>query len=114
MANNTSEINIKVTLDDNKVPEKMEWNATELNKGFETVKAMMLSMWDPKEQNSMRIDLWTKEMSVDEMKVFFHQTLVTMADTYERSTGDKLLSEDMRDFCFYFAKRTNIIKEESK
>jgi gliding motility-associated protein GldC len=110
----TSEISIKVTLDENKVPDKMEWNATDLSKGYEKVKAMMLSMWDPDQQNSMRIDLWTKDMSVEEMKVFFHQTLVTMADTFEKSTGDKLLSEDMRDFCFYFAKRTNIIKEESK
>jgi hypothetical protein len=30
----------------------------------------------------MRIDLWTKEMPVDEMKIFFHQTLVAMSDTF--------------------------------
>ncbi len=107
----TSDINIKVSLDENKVPEKMEWNASDLSKGHEPVKAMLLSMWDPKEQNSLRIDLWTKEMSVEEMKLFFHQTLVTMADTYERATGDNLLSEDMRDFCYYFAKKTSLIKE---
>lgn len=107
-----SEIIINVALDDNKVPEQIEWKATDLNMGFEPVKGMMLSMWDPKAQNSLRIDLWNKEMSVDEMNLFFHQTLVTMADTYERATGDNLLSEDMRDFCFYFAKKTNIIKEE--
>ncbi|HLP12838.1 MAG TPA: gliding motility protein GldC [Flavobacteriales bacterium] len=109
-----SEININVTLDPNKVPEKIEWKATDLNKGFEPVKGMLLSMWDANSQNSLRIDLWTKEMSVEEMKLFFHQTLVTMADTYERSTGDVRLSEDMRDFCFYFAKRTNIISEEEE
>lgn len=110
--NSTSEININVTLDANKVPEKLEWKATDLNMGFEPVKGMMLSMWDANAQNSLRIDLWTKEMSIEEMKLFFHQTLVTMADTYERATGDNLLSEDMRDFCFYFAKKTNIVKEE--
>jgi gliding motility-associated protein GldC len=109
---NVSEININVTLDVNKVPEKLEWKATDLNMGLEPVKGMMLSMWDPAAQNTLRIDLWTKEMSIDEMKLFFHQTLVTMADTYQRATGDNLLSEDMRDFCFYFAKKTNIIKEE--
>jgi hypothetical protein len=31
----------------------------------------MLSVWDSKEKESMRIDLWTKEMPVDEMKIFF-------------------------------------------
>jgi gliding motility-associated protein GldC len=37
----------------------------------------------------MRIDLWTKEMPVDEMKIFFHQTLVAMSDTFHRATGDR-------------------------
>jgi gliding motility-associated protein GldC len=41
-------------------------------------KAIMLSVWDSKEKESMRIDLWTKEMPVDEMKIFFHQTLVCL------------------------------------
>ena len=109
-----SEINIAVELDENKVPEKMNWQASDISNNPEPIKAFLLSMWDAKENNSLRIDLWTKEMSVDEMKFFFHQTLLTMADTYERSTGDKPLSEDLRDFCFYFAKKTNIIKEEEK
>jgi hypothetical protein len=30
----------------------------------------MLSVWDSKRER-MRIDLWTKEMPVDEMKIFF-------------------------------------------
>ena len=67
-----SEINIHVSLDPNKVPEKIEWKATDLNKGYEPVKGMLLSMWDANSQNSLRIDLWTKDMSVEEMKLFFH------------------------------------------
>ena len=46
----------------------------------EEAKAVMLSVWDQKKQESLRIDLWTKDMPVDEMKLFFHQTLVTMSD----------------------------------
>jgi gliding motility-associated protein GldC len=34
-------------------------------------KAIMLSIWDSKVKESMRIDLWTKDMPVDEMKIFF-------------------------------------------
>jgi gliding motility-associated protein GldC len=49
----------------------------------------MLSVWDSKSKESMRIDLWTKEMPVDEMKIFFHQTLVAMSDTFHRATGEK-------------------------
>jgi gliding motility-associated protein GldC len=49
---------------------------------LEEAKAVMLSVWDSKAKESLRIDLWTKEMPVDEMKIFFHQTLVTMSDTF--------------------------------
>jgi gliding motility-associated protein GldC len=62
----------------------------------------MLSVWDSKSKESMRIDLWTKEMP-DEMKIFFHQTLVAMSDTFHRATGDEKMAETMKDFCEYFA-----------
>lgn len=109
-----SEIIIKVDLDENKVPDRIQWKASDMDMPFEAVKASMLSMWDPKAQNTLRIDLWNKEMSVEEMNAFFHQSLVTMADTFERATGNKNLCEDMRDFCFYFAKKTNLIPEDSQ
>ena len=73
-------------------------------------KAILLSMWDEKEQNTLRIDLWTKEMKVDEMKQFFHQTLLTMTDTFERATGEEKMCGDMRDFCEYFAKKMDLMQ----
>jgi gliding motility-associated protein GldC len=48
----------------------------------------MLSIWDSKVKESMRIDLWTKDMPVDEMKIFFHQTLV-VSQTFKRATDDE-------------------------
>jgi gliding motility-associated protein GldC len=56
----------------------------------------------------MKIDLWTKEMTVEEMKQFFHQTLLTMADTFERATGNKELSDEMRDFVHHFGHKANV------
>jgi gliding motility-associated protein GldC len=56
----------------------------------------MLSVWDSKSKESLRIDLWTKEMPVDEMKIFFHQTLVTMSDTFYRATGDEKMTDTMK------------------
>jgi gliding motility-associated protein GldC len=32
---------------------------------------MMLALWDQSYKNTLRIDLWTKDMPVDEMKRFF-------------------------------------------
>lgn len=106
-----SEIKIVVELDDNRVPEKLKWTARDGGVEEEESKAIMLSVWDSNAQESMRIDLWTKDMPVDEMKVFYHQTLVSMADTFERATGDKKMSETMKDFCDYFAEKLEITKK---
>ena len=81
-----------------------------LNVYKEDAKALMLSVWDSKDQETLRIDLWTKEMPVDEMKKFFHQTLVSMSDTYFRATQDDKMRDTMKDFCDYFAEKTEIKK----
>jgi gliding motility-associated protein GldC len=106
-----SEIKFVVELDENRVPEKLSWTARDGGVDNEESKAVMLSVWDSKAQESMRIDLWTKDMPVDEMKVFFHQTLVSMSETFERATGDKKMSETMKDFCDYFAEKLEIKKK---
>jgi len=49
-------------------------------------------------------------MPIDEMKLFFHQTLVAMSDTYMRATGDEKMSETMKDFCDYFAEKLDLKK----
>jgi gliding motility-associated protein GldC len=82
----TSKIQITVGLDDNRIPEKLYWTAQDGGVSNEEAKAVMLSVWDQKKQESLRVDLWTKDMPVDEMKLFFHQTLITMSDTYLRAT----------------------------
>lgn len=84
-----STIELTVQLDENRVPEKLHWTAQDGGIKNEEAKAMMLSVWDHKTQETLRIDLWTKEMPVDEMKVFFHQTLVAMANTFNRATQDE-------------------------
>lgn len=104
----TSEIKFTVELDENKIPENLLWSATDGGIENEESKAIMLSIWDSKAKESMRIDLWTKDMPVDEMKIFFHQTLVSMADTFQRATGDDKMSDTMRDFCEYFAEKLEL------
>jgi gliding motility-associated protein GldC len=72
---NKSKIIIDVSLDENKVPEKLHWSAKDGGVENQQAKAMLLSVWDAKAKESMRIDLWTKDMPLDEMKIFFHQTI---------------------------------------
>jgi len=112
MANTiTSKIELNVELDENRVPEKIHWTAQDGGITNEEAKAMMLSVWDPKKQETLRIDLWTKDMPVDEMKLFFHQTLVTMSDTYLRATQDEKMTATMKDFCDYFAEKLELVKK---
>ncbi|RZJ28737.1 MAG: gliding motility protein GldC [Flavobacterium sp.] len=106
--NNTSEIRFNVELDDNRVPEKLSWTAKDGGIEAEEAKAIMLSIWDSKAQESLRIDLWTKDMPVDEMKLFFHQTLMAMSETFERATGDEKMAATMKDFCDYFAEKLEL------
>lgn len=100
----TSDINIQVEVDENHIPEKLVWSAEDGNIKDEESKAIFLSVWDHQKQETLRIDLWTKDMPVDEMKVFFHQTLVSMRNTYESATQDAKMGATMQDFCDYFAK----------
>ena len=100
---NQSTITIDVNLDDNKIPHQILWNATQSNSAEkQDAKAMMVSFWDGKEKAALRIDLWTKEMMVDEMADFYYQTLMTMADTFERATHQTELVGDMKTFAKNF------------
>jgi gliding motility-associated protein GldC len=107
---NISEIKFQIELDNNRVPEKLMWSAKDGGVILEEAKAIMLSVWDSKAKESMRIDLWTKDMPVDEMKIFFHQTLVAMSETFKRATDDQKMADTMKDFCDYFAEKLDLVK----
>jgi gliding motility-associated protein GldC len=104
----SSEISLKVTLDENRVPEGLTWSAEDGGIENQEAKAMLLSVWDHANKESLKIDLWTKDMPLDEMKVFFHQTLVAMSDTFMKATQDEKMTATMRDFCDYFAEKLEL------
>ena len=106
----TSEIKFTVTVDENNIPLSIDWEASSMNEK-RVCKSILISLWDAKESNTLKIDLWTKDMLVDEMKVFFHQTLLSMADTLKRATGEEKISEDLKDFCLHFANKMNLLKK---
>lgn len=98
-----SNISIDVYLDDQKVPEQIKWKASDSNADMEQVaKAMMVAFWDGADKSALRIDLWTKDMMVDEMADFYYQLLMTMADTFNRATNQPELSAEMKEFAKSF------------
>ena len=105
-----SEIKFSVKLDETNIPYAIDWEATDAGEDRKPAKAIMLSMWDPEEKGALRIDLWTKEMMVEEMNMFFYQSLMSMADSYERATSNKALAVEMKEFAMHLAKKTQLVK----
>lgn len=103
-----SKINFTVELDDKKMPVKIDWEATDSNfDGHKECKAMLLSIWDKEDNLTLGIDLWTHEMLIDDMNVFFHQTLKKMSETYLRSTSNNEISKMISEFSDKFAEKTS-------
>jgi len=107
----TNTIEFKIGLDENKVPENITWSAPQSAINDAETKAIMIAVWDNKAHETLKMDLWTKDMPLHDMKLFFHQTLLTMADTFERASSDEKMSATMRDFCDYFAEKQGLKKE---
>ena len=104
-----SKITLDITLDDNRVPEVIEWSAPEGGIESSKAQAFMLTVWEAQRKEALRIDLWTKDMMVDDMKKFYHQTFLAMADGFQRATSDEAMAEDMRDFARYFGEKQKLI-----
>jgi len=96
-----STIAFEVSLDDNEVPEKITWQATDNPAGnvpAET-KSVSISLWDHLQKNTLRIDLWSNDMPVDDMKRFYIDVIGGLAQSALNATGDEYMSGEMNALC---------------
>ncbi len=109
-----SRITVDVGLDDSNMPVSMNWSASDNPNGQhpQACKAMLLSLFDENTKETLKIDLWTKDMQVLEMDRMFYQTLRGLADTYFRATQNKELANQMQQFVFFFGQATGAIPKE--
>ena len=107
----TSDITIRVALDKDRVPIKIEWAASDMHPDgkLEECKAMAVALFDKAHRDTLRIDLWTKEMQVQEMDRFMYQTLRSLSQTYLRANQNKEMAEEMAKFAHFFGEKTEII-----
>ncbi len=94
-----SEIFVSIALDDQKIPEAISWRATDAGEKIHFAKAINISLWDRDEAGTMKIDLWTKDMPVDEMKFFYIDTIGAMAQSLLTATNDEVMAQKMRKLC---------------
>lgn len=107
----TSDITIRVALDKEHVPAKIEWSATDMHEPgkMDECKAMAVALFDKEHRDTLRIDLWTTEMQVQEMDRFMYQILRSLSQTYLRATQNKEMAEEMAKFAHYFGEKTEIV-----
>jgi gliding motility-associated protein GldC len=108
-----SYITVEVTLDEQKVPAHIQWAASNSTaEDGQPAKAMIMGFWDGADKSALRIDLWTKEMMVDEMADFYYQHMLGMADSFQRSTGNAGLTNDLKVFAKAFYEKFRRDQEE--
>lgn len=111
---NRSRITVDVSLDEGNVPESIEWAASASSaEDTQRAKAMTVAFWDGQEKAAMRIDLWTKDMMVDEMADFYYQNLMGLADSFERATHQQELVEDMKRFAKNFYGKFRALQQKT-
>ena len=95
-----STIQFTIQLDDNNVPEKIEWDATDKpESGLSETKAITISLWDHMQKNTMRIDLWAKDMPVDDMRRFYIDCVGGLSQSVLSATGDEFMANEMSSLC---------------
>jgi gliding motility-associated protein GldC len=114
MTNTEKNIQIRVALDPENRPVQIRWSAEDDPNGtrWQDSKAMLLALFDRETLDTLKIDLWTRDMQVMEMDRFFFQTLRSLADTYYRATQNSQLSTDFQRFVQYFGEQTEIIPKK--
>ena len=107
----TSDIRFSVAVDENKFPDKIEWSADDSGiEGNKNCEAVLISIWDSSDKSTLRIDLWTKEMMIEEMQHMFYETFRSMADTYVRATNDSKGAEEITIFAEKFGKLNGVLR----
>lgn len=95
-----STIQFAIELDDKNVPEKIMWDATDKPEtGFTEAKSISISLWDHEQKNTMRIDLWSKDMPVEEMKRFYIDCIGGLSQSVLSSTGDEHMASEINALC---------------
>ena len=111
--NKISEIKISIQLDENKMPEKIQWQADDTEfEGMKEAKTLILSLWDKQDNVTLGIDLWTKDMLVDEMNLHFYQMLLKLADTYRKATKNNGIANMFDDFSSEFSRKVKLFKDK--
>ena len=101
-------VKVEVELDANHLPLNIVMDANDGFTNEKNIKALMISAWAAQTRETLRIDLWTKDLPVNDMFIMFHQTMMSMSSSFVKATGNTQLAGALRDYCEFFVKETKI------
>ncbi|WP_235295688.1 gliding motility protein GldC [Portibacter marinus] len=107
-----STVFVRIGLDQENIPTEIHWKSEDGANTYEPCKAMLMSLFDEDQLDTIKLDLWTKSMQVEEMDRFMFQTLRGLADTYFKATQNAELSNQFRSFVHFFGQSTGLITDE--
>ncbi len=102
-------LKFEVEIDENNLPNNIKMIGEETKNTAIMLKALMIAAWDASKKETLRVDIWTKDMPVNDMFILYHQNLMGMATSLEKSTGEEKLAQALRDYCGFFAEKTKIL-----
>ena len=103
---------VEVIMDENLIPEELEWHSSQGKGQSDKASAALIYLWNAQKNETFSLDLWTKKMSVEEMNKMMFQTIMTLANSYEKATSEDQLANAMRDFAEFFGEKTEIIPKK--
>ena len=106
---------IDVLMDENLIPEDLQWNSPQgKGQSEKASQSALIYLWNAQKNETFSLDLWTKKMSIEEMNKMMFQTIMTLANSYEKATSEDQLANAMRDFGEFFGEKTEILPKSGK
>lgn len=110
-----SNIRVKVELDEKNIPEKIFWKADDSGQaGLQETRAFDLNIWDHERKETLRIGLWGKEMTVEEIKFFYIDAMGGFAENIFNATGDEKMASEIHQMCKKLSDHVREAKNKGK
>ena len=109
----TVSIKLEVTLDDQNIPQQIDWSSDDPpSKGTPAeAKAFFLSIFDKKQLETLKIDLWNTDFEVGEMNRMTYYTLKGLADTFYKATNNADLANHIARFAQFMGEEMGILQK---
>ena len=93
------DIHLRVQLDQDRLVESITWDATDKPQdASSSVKCFSLAIWDKDQRGTLRLDMWDKEMTMDEMNVFVVQAIGGLSELLVNATGNEGAARRVAEF----------------